>query len=235
MYEKIKEFKALLDEGLITQEEYEEQKAKLLGFESPKEAAARELAEAIKAEQERARQEAKRKEELQRKIEGERREAEAQRVKEELKAKREAIAAAEEAERLKKKEAHLAKIKEREEKRKQGKACKAAKRMRLKAAFFRHKKVVAGCVVGLAVLVVSAGMLSYALAPDRAFAVYSDDDQSLSFYQGKPPIQGFSYEGKTATAVYDNVESLPLREQNVQNPANQPGWVKDGNSKKRML
>lgn len=34
MYERIKEYKKLLDEGVITQEEFDEEKAKLLGFEN---------------------------------------------------------------------------------------------------------------------------------------------------------------------------------------------------------
>ena len=43
----------------------------------------------------------------------------------------------------------------------------------------------------------------------KAFAVYSDDDQSLNFYKrsGVPAV-GDTFEGKTATAVYTGIENV---------------------------
>ncbi len=203
MYEKIKEFKALLDEGLITQEEYEEQKAKLLGFESPKEAAARELAETIKAEQERARQEAKRKEELQRKIEEERREAEAQRAKEELETKREARR------RLQQEKLDRATAK-------------------VKVFFRKHKKKILVPTVVACLIVAIAGIAFYVSIPEKAFAVYSDSDNSLTFYKEKfVPSSGSAFKGKNCTSVYEGVEELVCKWGGSENSDDNPAWVKD--------
>ena len=45
--------------------------------------------------------------------------------------------------------------------------------------------------------------------PDSVpFAVYSEDDASLTFYKRRtPPVQGSVFEGKTATVVYANIEN----------------------------
>lgn len=46
-----------------------------------------------------------------------------------------------------------------------------------------------------------------AVAPKKAFAVYSSDDDSLSFYKrSSVPAVGDAFEGKTATEVYEGVE-----------------------------
>ena len=46
-----------------------------------------------------------------------------------------------------------------------------------------------------------------AVAPKTAFAVYSDDDQSLNFYKRSAvPAAGEQFEGKTATATYTGIE-----------------------------
>ena len=46
-----------------------------------------------------------------------------------------------------------------------------------------------------------------AVAPKKAFAVYSADDNSLSFYKrSSVPAAGDAFEGKTATEVYEGVE-----------------------------
>ena len=46
-----------------------------------------------------------------------------------------------------------------------------------------------------------------AVAPKKAFAVYSADDNSLSFYKrSSVPTAGDAFEGKTATEVYEGVE-----------------------------
>ena len=46
-----------------------------------------------------------------------------------------------------------------------------------------------------------------AVAPKKAFAVYSADDDSLSFYKrSSVPAAGDAFEGKTATEVYEGVE-----------------------------
>lgn len=40
------------------------------------------------------------------------------------------------------------------------------------------------------------------------FAVYSEDDASLTFYKRRTlPVQGSAFEGKTATAVYANIQN----------------------------
>ena len=197
MYERIKEYKKLLDEGVITQEEFDEEKAKLLGFETPRESAARKAAERKEAEQLRQQQERVAKEALARKALEEERMAEIER-------KRKEVAAAEEAKRLGKKEEALAKKEGKELKKKQKKERRAEKRSAIKSAIKRKKKVIAGGVVGLCALLIAGGAISYAVSPERAFAVYSDDDHSLTFYRGKPPIQGLPYEGKACTTVYDN-------------------------------
>ena len=47
-----------------------------------------------------------------------------------------------------------------------------------------------------------------AVAPKKAFAVYSSDDQSLNFYKRSAvPAAGERFEGKTATAVYEGIET----------------------------
>ena len=47
-----------------------------------------------------------------------------------------------------------------------------------------------------------------AVAPKKAFAVYSSDDQSLNFYKRSAvPAAGERFEGKTATAVYTGIET----------------------------
>ena len=47
-----------------------------------------------------------------------------------------------------------------------------------------------------------------AVAPKKAFAVYSSDDQSLNFYKRSAvPAAGEQFEGKTATAVYTGIET----------------------------
>ena len=55
-----------------------------------------------------------------------------------------------------------------------------------------------------------------AVAPKKAFAVYSADDGSLNFYnRAEVPKQGSMYLGKTATAVYTGLESM----------TSAPGWM----------
>ena len=47
-----------------------------------------------------------------------------------------------------------------------------------------------------------------AVAPKKAFAVYSSDDQSLNFYKrSSVPTAGDAFEGKTATSVYAGIEN----------------------------
>ncbi|MCD8208710.1 MAG: BspA family leucine-rich repeat surface protein [Bacteroidales bacterium] len=43
---------------------------------------------------------------------------------------------------------------------------------------------------------------------EQAFAVYSAEDDSLSFYTGFAPTEGDSYQGKAATTVYTDVDSI---------------------------
>ena len=53
----------------------------------------------------------------------------------------------------------------------------------------------------------SKAMTYTAVAPKSAFAVYSADDDSLSFYKrSSVPTAGDTFEGKTATEVYEGVE-----------------------------
>ncbi len=46
------------------------------------------------------------------------------------------------------------------------------------------------------------------IADVEAFAVYSADDNSLSFYVDVAPIEGRNYKNKTVSEVYENVDSL---------------------------
>ena len=53
-----------------------------------------------------------------------------------------------------------------------------------------------------------------AVAPKKAFAVYSSDDQSLNFYKRSAvPAAGERFEGKTVTAVYTGIEEKPTSPQ----------------------
>ena len=54
----------------------------------------------------------------------------------------------------------------------------------------------------------SKAMTYTAIAPEKAFAVYSADDQSLTFYKRvNVPSAGEQFEGKTATAVFTGIET----------------------------
>ena len=64
-----------------------------------------------------------------------------------------------------------------------------------------------------------------AVAPKKAFAVYSADDGSLNFYKRiSVPAAGEQFEGKTATAVYTGIEDTNFTIECVS--GNRPGgWV----------
>ena len=54
----------------------------------------------------------------------------------------------------------------------------------------------------------SKAMTYTAIAPEKTFAVYSADDQSLTFYKRvNVPSAGEQFEGKTATAVFTGIET----------------------------
>lgn len=181
MYEKIKEYKALLDEGLITEEEFEEQKAKILGFESPGEAAERRLAEEVEAERARLQKESEEKALLE---------------------------------------------KEKEEKRKREKR----ERQKAKAGIFiRNNRVkIIALASSICLLAVIAGIYAYIATPEKAFAVYSDSDKSLTFYKEKlVPKEGASFKGKACSSVYEGVEDLTLKWSWASDSDDNPGWSVD--------
>ncbi len=78
----------------------------------------------------------------------------------------------------------------------------------VKSFFVRRWKAVVIAVVAVAVVCAGAYGIWYWSLPSKAFAVYSDDDNSLTFYKDKTiPGQSDEYQGKEATKVYENVET----------------------------
>lgn len=175
MFEDIKELKKLLDEGVITQEEFEKKKYEILGMESPEDKKLREEIEQARAE----------------------------------KREREVAAAKEKAEQAA------------EEKQKRA----AARR----GWFSRNKKKLIAIAVAVA-LVIAALVVYDALTPKTAFAIYSSDDDSLTFYRDREaPEEGKTYKGKECTVVYEGIEETRYEVDIFDEDSfDNPGWLRDG-------
>lgn len=118
-----------------------------------------------------------------------------------------------------------------EEKREERKRHQREKLDRAKAKakifFGKHKKKILVPTVMACLIVAIAGIAFYVSTPEKAFAVYSDSDNSLTFYKEKfVPNSGSTFKGKNCTSVYEGVEGSSS-EWNVSAKYVQTGWVKD--------
>lgn len=101
-------------------------------------------------------------------------------------------------------------------------AKKQAKKDERKAWLGKHKKKMLLIAALLIVACVAFGAAWYMLLPSNAFAVFSDDDMSLTFYKSKlVPKEGETYEGKTVTTLYEGIEEVEYSSDN------EPEWVTD--------
>ena len=98
---------------------------------------------------------------------------------------------------------------------------------KVKIFFRKHKKKILVPTVVACLIVAIAGIAFYATTPEKAFAVYSDSDNSLTFYKEKfVPSSGSTFKGKNCTSVYEGVEGSSS-EWNVSAKYIQTGWAKD--------
>lgn len=97
-----------------------------------------------------------------------------------------------------------------------------------KIFFRKHKKKILVSAVAACLIAVIAGIALYMSTPEKAFAVYSDSDNSLTFYKEKfVPSSGSTFKGKNCTSVYEGVEELVCKWGGSENSDDNPAWVKD--------
>ena len=97
-----------------------------------------------------------------------------------------------------------------------------------KVFFRKHKKKILVPTVVACLIVAIAGIAFYVSIPEKAFAVYSDSDNSLTFYKEKfVPDSGSTFKGKNCTSVYEGVEELVCKWSGSENSDDNPAWVKD--------
>lgn len=108
-----------------------------------------------------------------------------------------------------------------EEKRERAKA-------KVKIFFRKHKKKILVTTVMACLIAAIAGIAFYVSIPEKAFAVYSDSDNSLTFYKEKfVPNSGSTFKGKRCTSVYEGVEDLVCKWSGSEDSDDNPAWVKD--------
>lgn len=99
---------------------------------------------------------------------------------------------------------------------------------KVKIFFRKHKKKLLVSAVVACLIAVIAGIALYMSTPEKAFAVYSDSDNSLTFYKEKfVPSSGSTFKGKNCTSVYEGVEELVCKWGGSENSDDNPAWVKD--------
>lgn len=99
---------------------------------------------------------------------------------------------------------------------------------KVKIFFRKHKKKILVPTVVACLIVAIAGIAFYVSIPEKAFAVYSDSDNSLTFYKEKfVPDSGSTFKGKNCTSVYEGVEELVCKWGGSENSDDNPAWVKD--------
>lgn len=99
---------------------------------------------------------------------------------------------------------------------------------KVKIFFRKHKKKILVPTVVACLIVAIAGVAFYVSIPEKAFAVYSDSDNSLTFYKEKfVPNSGSTFKGKNCTSVYEGVEELVCKWGGSENSDDNPAWVKD--------
>lgn len=99
---------------------------------------------------------------------------------------------------------------------------------KVKIFFRKHKKKILIPTVVACLIAVIAGIALYMSTPEKAFAVYSDSDNSLTFYKEKfVPSSGSTFKGKNCTSVYEGVEELVCKWGGSENSDDNPAWVKD--------
>lgn len=114
-----------------------------------------------------------------------------------------------------------------EEERAAREAEKKAKQEQKRAWVRSHKKAIIAAIITLIIACILMGVAWFVALPSKAFAIYSDSDKSLTFYDAKfIPTEGTTYEGKIATSIYEGIEEEPYDLQN------HPGWVNDGTNNK---
>lgn len=99
---------------------------------------------------------------------------------------------------------------------------------KVKIFFRKHKKKILAPAVTACLIAAIAGIAFYVSTPEKAFAVYSDSDNSLTFYKEKfVPSSGSTFKGKNCTSVYEGVEELVCKWSGSENSDDNPAWVKD--------
>lgn len=98
--------------------------------------------------------------------------------------------------------------------------------------FRRWRPILLG-VLAIALCIVGYGAITYLSTPDEVFAVYSDSDNSLTFYRDKRvPENGDDYRGKKASRVYADVETTRYATVLSNYPKCEAPWLADDVSEK---
>lgn len=107
---------------------------------------------------------------------------------------------------------------------------KAQRKAARKEALRNNKKRIISVAALILVAIAAVAVVYNVAVPKTAFAVYSADDHSLTFYKdGHVPEEGDRYKGKECTAVYEDVEET-LYDFDIfdeECPSN-PEWYNDG-------
>ena len=117
---------------------------------------------------------------------------------------------------------------ERERKEKAERDEKERKKAKTKIFLRNHRAKIVVSAVVICLLIVVAGVSAYASVPEKAFAVYSSSDKTLTFYKEKfVPKEGSSFKGKACTSVYEGVEDMTPKWSGKKESADNPGWSAD--------
>lgn len=117
---------------------------------------------------------------------------------------------------------------EREKKKADAEAEKERAKAKTKLFLRKHRAKIIISAMAACLLIAVVGIFAYASIPEKAFAVYSDDDKTLTFYKEKfVPEEGSSFKGKACTSIYEGVEDMTPKWSGTENSDDNPAWVKD--------